>query len=261
MDAVTIEPSKDNEIILSTFDDTGLFSVDVSINPLVACAQPLLSIIQRLNLTSMLEKPMELKQQIENELLVFNHRVEEAEFHPDILRVSRFLLTAVLDEMFSKLQWQNINDYLCIGRFTQFGNDGVESGERFFFIVEKLFDNPNDHLELLELAYLCLSFGFEGKYRETPNKREQLDFILDRLYELVKRHRSTEQKHMLISANQLRERSPGIKPLSVMSLVVTLVLLISLSFVGFNALLGKQIHQQHVQIAQNPIKSETVAHG
>jgi len=259
--ALTLENPSDHGLILATFTESELFSVEVSINPLVAAAQPLLSIISRLNLTRTIQKPLELKQQIENEFNVFTSRVQEDDYGHEIVLVARYLLSAVLDEMFSKLEWQSINDYLCIGRFTPKANEGCESDERFFLIVEKMFENPNEHLELLELAYLCISFGFEGKYRAHANKREQLDFILDRLYEIVKRQRAPERLHLLISANKLREQNPGLRPLSITSLVITVLLIVSLSFAGLNLLLGKQIAQESWQVAQHTPKTEKVAHG
>ena len=259
--ALTLEQPGDQNIILSHFSNTDLFSVEVSINPLVGAAQPLLSIIQRLNLTKTVHKPMDLKKQIEHEFNLFGSKASNADYTQEIILVARYLLASVLDEMFCKLEWQSINDYLCIGRFTPKSKDNIESDERFFIILEKMLENPNDHLELLELAYLCLSFGFEGKYREHANKREQLDFVLDKLYDLVKRERADDRKHLLISATQLREQRSGLKSLSITSLVLAVILVVGLSFAGFNLLLGKEISENASQLAQNSKITETVKHG
>ncbi|WP_235378984.1 type IVB secretion system protein IcmH/DotU [Candidatus Coxiella mudrowiae] len=42
-------------------------------------------------------------------------------------------------------------------------------GERFFVILKRSAEELALHLDLLELGYLCLSLGYQGKYDEKPD--------------------------------------------------------------------------------------------
>lgn len=66
-------------------------------------------------------------------------------------------------------------------------------GEKFFLLLEKLSRNPAKYLDLLELMYLCLSLGFEGKYRVLSRGLVELDAIRDSLYRQIRSLRGDEQ--------------------------------------------------------------------
>lgn len=250
------------ELTLAQDAVSELFTIQTSINPLIAAAQPLLSIIQRLNLTNSIQGPIELKRQINRELDIFRLRAHEAGFSEEAILVGRYLLCATIDEMFSQLEWDSINDYLAIGRFTPQHGEGPKSDERFFLILEKIFATPNDHLELLELAYLCISFGFEGKYRETSNKREALDGLLDKVYDLIKGQRGEAKNNLLISTKLLHQQQNQFRPFSITTLVLTVILVVSLSLIGFNMLLGQEIDSDSlIHTVQSTPSVEVNQHG
>ncbi|WP_370249722.1 type IVB secretion system protein IcmH/DotU, partial [Thalassolituus sp.] len=58
-----------------------------------------------------------------------------------------------------------------------------------FLILQKLLETPGTHLDLLELYYLCLSLGFQGKYKVMPRGNEQLEQIRENLYHTIESHR------------------------------------------------------------------------
>jgi outer membrane protein OmpA-like peptidoglycan-associated protein len=60
-------------------------------------------------------------------------------------------------------------------------------GERFFEILQEARDDPSRYLELLELMYLCLAFGFEGTYKLV--KQHEVEQIRQDLYAQIRRHR------------------------------------------------------------------------
>ncbi|MBP8185450.1 MAG: type IVB secretion system protein IcmH/DotU, partial [Pseudomonas sp.] len=62
-------------------------------------------------------------------------------------------------------------------------------GEKFFQLLERLSRNPVKHLPMLELMYLCLSLGFEGKYRVLPRGMLELEALRDSLYRQIRQLR------------------------------------------------------------------------
>ena len=58
-------------------------------------------------------------------------------------------------------------------------------GEKFFQLLSKLAENPSANRNLLELMYICLAFGFEGRYRVIDNGRAQLEAVRERLAQIL----------------------------------------------------------------------------
>jgi len=55
--------------------------------------------------------------------------------------------------------------------------------------MSRLAENVDANRNLLELLYVALSFGFEGRYRVIENGRAQLDGVRERLAQLLKQSR------------------------------------------------------------------------
>jgi type VI secretion system protein ImpK len=62
----------------------------------------------------------------------------------------------------------------------QFHNE-TWGGEKVFQLLTRLAENPTQHRNLLELVYVALALGFEGRYRVMDNGRAQLDSLRERL--------------------------------------------------------------------------------
>jgi type VI secretion system protein ImpK len=65
----------------------------------------------------------------------------------------------------------------------------VSGGEKFFEILERLRGNPGRYIDLIELVYLCLALGYEGKYRHDPSGQGQLGQLQRDLYRLIREQR------------------------------------------------------------------------
>jgi type VI secretion system protein ImpK len=67
----------------------------------------------------------------------------------------------------------------------QFHNESW-GGEKVFALAAKLAENVPANRNLLELLYVCLAFGFEGRYRVIDNGRAQLDGVRTRLAQMLR---------------------------------------------------------------------------
>jgi len=126
----------------------------------------------------------------------------------------------------------------------------VSGGERFFRLLKSLGDNPTHNLHLLELMYLCLSFGFEGRYRLSPDGRDKLTRIREWLFNLIQTQRgqpeATLSPHWQGVTDQ---RNPMLRliPLWVLAAVVAGFLVLAFSL--FSLLLNRQSDTVYQQIA------------
>jgi type VI secretion system protein ImpK len=65
----------------------------------------------------------------------------------------------------------------------------VRSGDRFFDVLNQVKQNPGLFLPVLELMYLCLSLGFQGRYRLSPRGPAELDRMREEVYGVIVRQR------------------------------------------------------------------------
>lgn len=99
--------------------------------------------------------------------------------------LARYLLCTFLDEMISATFWGKDNNWSSNSLLGYFYNE-TYGGEKFFQLLDKLMSSPSKYVDLLEVMYVCLSLGFEGKYRIQNRGKMQLDTIRDGLYKQIK---------------------------------------------------------------------------
>lgn len=103
--------------------------------------------------------------------------------HPqDITVAAHYILCATLDDILHSL---NIQDG---GFLNRFHNSRLEQ-EKFYSILEYVQSQPEKYIDLLELIYLCLRFGYKGQYRNTPFGLQKWINITDRVYRLISKTR------------------------------------------------------------------------
>jgi type IV/VI secretion system ImpK/VasF family protein len=100
----------------------------------------------------------------------------------------------------------------------------MNAGERFFSDLDILLKNIDAYAEAIEVFYLCLTLGFEGKYMDESQKREQI--INDVARVLVK---ASKQKERIIPIPVEKKgkpvRSAKIIPIWLIGVVSSLILI------------------------------------
>lgn len=166
-----------------------LFIAPFTTNPLLAAASPLFSLIERLCLTNALPPVLKIRENIEHELHAFYSRLNAANYSTELIAVSRYLICATVDELLGKSYLRLYDEPAEFKAFTPLSYDGVEPQKGFFDVVSHIKERPNQHLDVIELAYFCLIAGFEGEQHLCANGRQTLDNLIDELYLLIQQHR------------------------------------------------------------------------
>ena len=161
---------------------------NVSLNPLVAAASALLSEAVRLKHSFEPEDLTALNQRLSSELKLFEHRALHDGAESSQVMAARYVLCTVLDEAVVTTPWGNESEWSQMSLLSSFHNETF-GGEKFFQLLERLSRNPVKHLPMLELMYLCLSLGFEGKYRVLPRGMLELEAVRDSLYRQIRQLR------------------------------------------------------------------------
>lgn len=80
------------------------------------------------------------------------------------VQLAKYALAAFMDELVLSSAWAGRAQWMGTPLQLQFFAEHL-AGEGFFKRLQELRQNPQQNLELLEIYYICLQMGFEGKYR------------------------------------------------------------------------------------------------
>ncbi len=177
-----------------------VFNVNRTVNPLVATASPLLSLATRLGELSTAPDLNMLYEQLCHEVKAFEYRAQSLGYKAQVVIAGRYLLCSLIDETIQHSSWGEHSSWKENNLLRNFQNES-DGSERCFYILERSLADPILYFDLIELFYLCFSFGLEGKYRGQRNGHDEIVSLLDNLYELIRQHRGEPCRKLAI-ANQ-----------------------------------------------------------
>lgn len=158
---------------------------DISLNALVAAACELLSEVVRLKHSETREDLYALNERLTCGLKTFELRALHKGADASQVMGARYVLCSVIDEAVVTTPWGNESEWSQMSLLSRFHNETC-GGEKFFHLLDRLSKNPVKHLPMLELMYLCLALGFEGKYRVQARGVLELEGISDALYRQIR---------------------------------------------------------------------------
>ncbi|PCJ30557.1 MAG: type IV secretion protein DotU [Moraxellaceae bacterium] len=151
-------------------------------------ASTLLSLMAKLRNTASHANVTGLFNQVSQELKQFEARLKQEGSRPEVVLAARYCLCAVVDEVVLNTPWGANSSWGQKTLLSAFHNE-TAGGEKFFLILDRMKQSPGENLHMLELLYLLVSFGFEGKYRVMDRGRDHLDGVRDELYHAIRRFR------------------------------------------------------------------------
>ena len=213
---------------------------NISLNPLVAAASSLHSEVVRLKHSYEGEDLHALNQRLSGELKLFEHRALHDGAESSQVMAARYVLCTAIDEAVVTTPWGNESEWSQMSLLSSFHNETF-GGEKFFQLLERLSRNPVKHLPMLELMYLCLSLGFEGKYRVMPRGMLELEAVRDSLYRQIRQLRGDVPREVSPHWQGLRDtrrRLVRIVPWWMVALFTLICL--GMLYAGFAWVLGEQ---------------------
>jgi type VI secretion system protein ImpK len=179
------------------------------LNPLVRAANPLLDLVVPLRHTT---QPPELNQLRERLVLAvrgFETEARDAGVPGESIAVARYALCTLLDEAIASTAWGN-GVWGSRSLLVAFHNEAF-GGEKFFLVLQRLSQDSARHLDLLELMYLCLALGLEGRYGVAEQGHAQLAILRERLLQLIRQHRGPAETDL--SPHWRGAAAPPVSPL------------------------------------------------
>lgn len=184
--------------IAETYYRSKAFVGSTGINPLIIAADPLLTFTTQLRKISIPPDLSSLQGHLCHEIHAFENKAQNSGYHVQIILAARLVLCALIDELITFSSWgQEWENYSLLTYFHRSQDSDMK--DRFFVILERSQNDFATHIDLLELIYICLRFGYEGQYRDIERGHLILNNLADNLYQSIRQQRSEFSKSLLIT--------------------------------------------------------------
>jgi len=209
-------------------------AVGSGLNPLLAAANRLLNVLPQLRSSVQHPNPTALRDSLAQGIRQFEAQARTAGVPTEKIVAARYALCTLIDETATSTPLGASGAWAHQGLLALFHGE-VGGGEKFFQLLARLAENPQANIDLLELLYVCLEFGFEGRYRVTEGGQRQLEAIRQRLLMIIRKQRGEYERDLspnwrgVSAANQ---RRLGWMPLWAVAAVSALLLVAV--YVGFD---------------------------
>lgn len=165
------------------------------LNPLEHAASGLLALVTQLNNSRHHPDANTLRNKVIGEIKQFQTAAIASDIDQETVFAARYVLCTVLDEAVLNTPWGSNSGWSQQNLLTTFHKE-VSGGERFFQLLKKFGQNTSKNINILELMYLCLALGFQGRYRIVSGGRDKLEQIREWLYQLIRKQRSNENREL-----------------------------------------------------------------
>ena len=165
------------------------------LNPVVAAASVLLGLASRVRGTTMQKDVEGLRDRVVRELKAFEANASAAGLPRDMVRTAHYALSATIDDLVLSTPWGGQSSWAKRSMVSTFHNE-VVGGERFYEILNHLHKNPGRGADVLELMYVCLALGFEGRLRITGRGTSEHSRVREGVYRTLRERRGDFEREL-----------------------------------------------------------------
>ncbi|WP_107929127.1 type VI secretion system protein TssL, long form [Neisseria animaloris] len=163
-------------------------------NPLIEAAKPVFILVNAMRQTT---SQLPTDSLINKFSLLINRFEEDAEKNGakyDAIQAAKYCLCTFVDELAVRAGWADESwskNSLLVSFY-----DETWGGERFFEIIQNLKQDPDKNIDLIEFMYLCLQFGYKGKYQVLASGELEVDKIKRDLLAIIHARRPDQTTNL-----------------------------------------------------------------
>ena len=165
------------------------------LNPLLAAANPLLNLVPQLRATPQHPNPAGLREQLAQAMRGFEQQARASGVASEKVIAARYALCTLLDETAAQTPWGGSGVWAHHSLLVLFHNEAW-GGEKFFQLLGKLAENPAANRDLLELMYVCLALGLQGRFAVAQDGRSQLEALRERLAQMLRQQAPAPEREL-----------------------------------------------------------------
>ena len=219
------------------------------LNPLVRAGSPLLLLAGRLRQLPAHGDVAGLRRMIVDEIRRFEARARASGAASEVVMAARYVLCATLDEAVLSTPWGGHSEWAQQSLLVALHREAW-GGQKFFEMLDRISAQPDRHIDLIELQYLCLAVGFAGKYRVADRGSAQLADVQQSLYRRIRDQRGAPAIELSLRWQGRQDRrNPVLRYVPWWVAAAAAVAVLSLTFVVFYARLAPAASPVHGALA------------
>lgn len=188
--------------------------VAFGLNPILAEANGILSMVGQIRSTASHSDVLFLKETLAQKLRDYENRLRQHNVELETIDTARYCLCCSIDEAVLNTHWGSQSTWSHDSLLSSFYSSS-QGGEAFFKHLDNALSQPESQLDLLELMYVCLSLGFVGLYRLEKNGLENHRRLRKQIMSILKSYGRGTAKEMsanidkrTLTGSQMSERAP-----------------------------------------------------
>ena len=225
------------------------------LNPLVNASAFLLMEMIKLK-RGHVEDIEEMRNRLEAEVRSFHKQAQAVSLKDAEITAASYLICTAIDESVTSSRMPGaVAEWSSKSLLSTFHKE-THGGEVFFQVLERTMQQPASNLYLLELIYLLLSLGFEGKYRLQDRGPLTLESLRDSLFKQIKLLRGEPSPDLSkkIDHRTFKNKTYAYVPMWLIAAVV--VFCLGVTFWGFSYTLDQKAEPLLAQYGTHSPKSQ-----
>jgi type VI secretion system protein ImpK len=219
-------------------------------NPLVQAASSLLLLGGQLRGTLSVPDVGALRRHALDEIRRFEERARSAGVAHEVVLAARYALCAALDEAVLSTPWGAQSEWAQQTLLVALHREAW-GGEKFFEMLNRISRDPARHLDLMELQYLCVAFGFAGKYQVDERGHARLAEVQQDLYRKIRSGREVPPPELSLRWRGIENRrNPVIRYVPWWVVGAAALALVAVTFAFYYSRLGSAAAPVHAALAR-----------
>jgi type VI secretion system protein ImpK len=209
------------------------------LNPLVQAASPLLLLSGQVRGTLSAPDVGGFRRHVLEEIRRFEERARASGIANDVVLAARYALCAALDEAVLSTPWGAQSEWAQQTLLVALHREAW-GGEKFFEVLTRICQDPARHLDLMELQYLCVAFGFAGKYQVRDRGHAALAEVQQDLYRRIREQRAVPKPELSLRWEGVQDRrNPLIRYVPWWVVAASALAILTIAFITYSALLRR----------------------
>jgi type VI secretion system protein ImpK len=233
----------------SPISDTMRATLGIGLNPLVQAASPLLLLAAQMRETLSMDVAG-LRRHAMDEIRRFEEQARAAGVSSEVVLSARYTLCAGLDEAVLSTPWGNQSEWAQHPLLVQLHREAW-GGEKFFDMLDRISQDTARYIDLMELQYLGIAFGFAGKYQIQERGQEHLQQVQHDLYRRIREYRGQPAPELSLQWRGLEDRrNPLTRHVPWWLVGVAALAILAVAFTGYYASLAATADPVHAELAK-----------
>lgn len=221
----------------------------IGLNPLVQAASPLLLLAAQMRETVSMDVPG-LRRHAMDEIRRFEEQARAAGVSSEVVLSARYTLCAGLDEAVLSTPWGHESEWAQHPLLVALHREAW-GGEKFFDMLDRISQDTARYIDLMELQYLGIAFGFAGKYQVQERGLERLQQVQHDLYRKIRDYRGQADHALSRHWRGLEDRrNPLMRYVPWWLVGVAALAVLAIAFTAYYASLAGIADPLHVQLAK-----------